>query len=37
VLGEAGVNIRYVFIGPAGSRKATVFLAVSDMRPSALR
>src|SRR5574342_29425 len=26
VLGAAGVNIRYVFIGPAGSRKATVFL-----------
>lgn len=31
VLGESGVNIRYVFIGPAGSKKATVFLAVSDM------
>jgi hypothetical protein len=31
-LGEAGVNIRYVFVGPGGSRKATVFLAVSDMQ-----
>jgi hypothetical protein len=32
VLGAAGVNIKYVFIGPAGGRKATVFLAVSDMQ-----
>ncbi len=31
VLGDAGVNIKYVFVGPAGSRKATVFLAVSNM------
>jgi len=31
-LGDAGVNIRYVFVGPGGSRKATVFLAVSDMQ-----
>lgn len=30
-LGEAGVNIRYVFLGPAGSRKAIAFFAVSDM------
>jgi hypothetical protein len=30
-LGEAGVNIRYVFVGPAGARKAIVFVAVSDM------
>ncbi|HEY7724354.1 MAG TPA: ACT domain-containing protein [Anaeromyxobacteraceae bacterium] len=36
VLGAAGVNIKYVFIGPAGTRKATVFLAVSDMQ-AALR
>jgi hypothetical protein len=32
ILGEAGVNIRYVFVGPAAARKATVFLAVSDMQ-----
>ena len=31
MLGDAGVNIKYVFVGPAGARKATVFLAVSDM------
>ncbi len=31
-LGEAGVNIRYVFVGPGGARKATVFLALSDMQ-----
>lgn len=30
-LGDAGVNIRYVFVGADGGRKATVFLAVSDM------
>jgi len=30
-LGEAGVNIKYVFVGPGNTRKATVFLAVSDM------
>jgi hypothetical protein len=36
VLGAAGVNIKFVFLGPAGSRKATVFLAVSDMQ-AALR
>ncbi len=32
MLGDAGVNIKYVFVGPAGARKATVFLAVSDMQ-----
>jgi hypothetical protein len=32
ILGEAGVNIRYVFVGPGGAKKATVFLAVSDMQ-----
>jgi len=30
-LGDAGVNIRYVFVGPGGGRRATVYLAVSDM------
>ena len=30
-LGAAGVNIKYVFVGPGTGRKATVFLAVSDM------
>jgi hypothetical protein len=30
-LGDAGVNIRYVFVGPAGGKRATVFLAVSDV------
>lgn len=32
ILGEAGVNIRYVFLGPAGARRATAFFAVSDMK-----
>jgi hypothetical protein len=31
VLGTAGVNIRYVFVGTARGRKVTVYLAVSDM------
>lgn len=31
VLGDAGVNIRYVFAGTDRGRKATVFLAVSDL------
>ncbi len=31
-LGDHGVNIKYVFVGPGGARKATVFLAVSDMQ-----
>ncbi len=30
-LGDAGVNIKYVFAGAGGGRKATVFLAVSDV------
>jgi hypothetical protein len=32
MLGDAGVNIKDVFVGPAGARKATLFLAVSDMQ-----
>jgi hypothetical protein len=32
LLGDAGVNIKYVFVGPATARRATVFLAVSDMQ-----
>jgi hypothetical protein len=35
LLGDAGVNIRYVFVSTDG-RRATVFLAVSDMK-AALR
>jgi hypothetical protein len=31
LLGDARVNIRYVFASTAGARKATAFLAVSDM------
>ncbi len=31
LLGDARVNIKYVFASTAGGRKATVFLAVSDM------
>src|ERR1700694_3494532 len=31
-LGDAGVSIKYVFVGPGGARKAAVFLAVSDMK-----
>ncbi|HEU4382042.1 MAG TPA: ACT domain-containing protein [Anaeromyxobacteraceae bacterium] len=31
VLGDAGVNIKYVFLGPASARRATAFFAVSDM------
>jgi hypothetical protein len=30
-LGDVGVNIKYVFVGADRGRKATVFLAVSDM------
>jgi hypothetical protein len=30
-LGKAGVNITYVFVGPGGARKATVFMGVSDV------
>jgi hypothetical protein len=31
-LGEAGVNITHVFVGTGKSRKATVFLGVSDLK-----
>jgi hypothetical protein len=31
VLGDAGVNIKYVFIGAGGGRKTLVYFAVSDM------
>ncbi len=31
-LGEAGINIKYVFVGTAGARKATVFMGVSDLK-----
>jgi hypothetical protein len=31
LLGDARVNIRYVFASAAGGRKATAFLAVSDL------
>lgn len=31
LLGDAGVNIRYVFVGANGGRKTTLYLAVSDM------
>jgi hypothetical protein len=31
-LGEAGVSINYVFATTTGARKATAFLAVSDMK-----
>ena len=35
-LGDAGINIKYVFVGPGAARKATVFFAVSDV-PAALK
>jgi len=35
-LGQAGVNITHVFVGPGGARKATVFMGVSDI-PAALK
>ena len=31
-LGDAGVNIEYVFVTTGGSKKVTAFVAVSDMR-----
>lgn len=31
LLGDAGVDIKYVFLGPASARKAAAFFAVSDM------
>lgn len=30
-LGDAGINIKHVFVGTGGGRKATLFLAVSDV------
>ena len=30
--GAAGVNIQHVFVGTAGARKSTLFLAVSDLK-----
>ncbi len=30
-LGDAGVNIRYVFVGAGGGRRTTVYLAVSEI------
>jgi hypothetical protein len=30
-LGDAGINIRYVFVGTARGRKVTVYIAVSDI------
>jgi hypothetical protein len=30
-LGDAGINIRYVFVGTARGRKVTVYVAVSDI------
>jgi hypothetical protein len=35
-LGDAGVNIKYVFVGTARGRKVTVYLAVADL-PAALK
>ena len=35
-LGDAGINIAYVFVGPGAARKATVYIAVSDV-PAALK
>ncbi len=35
-LGDAGVNIKYVFVGTARGRKVTVYLAVEDL-PAALK
>ena len=31
-LGNAGVNIKYVFVTTGGSKKVTAFVAVSDMK-----
>jgi len=35
-LGAAGVDIRHLYVGTAGARKATVFMGVSDL-PAALK
>ena len=32
MLGDAGVNIKYVFVSTGGARNVTAFLAVSDMK-----
>ena len=32
LLGDAGINIKYVFASTTGSRKAMAYLAVSDLR-----
>lgn len=35
-LGQAGIDIRHLYVGTAGARKATVFMGVSDI-PAALK
>lgn len=35
-LGDAKINIKYVFVGAGGGRRTTVYLAVSDL-PAALK
>ncbi len=35
-LGQAGIDIRHVYVGTGGARKATVFLGVSDL-PAAVK
>ena len=30
-LGDAGVNIKHIFVGVGGGKKATLFIAVSDL------
>ncbi len=35
-LGDAGINIRYVFVGTARGRKVTVYVSVEDL-PAALK
>jgi hypothetical protein len=30
-LGQAGINITHVMVGPGGARKATIFMGVSDV------
>jgi hypothetical protein len=31
-LGEAGVDVTHLYVGPGGARKAAVFLGVSDLK-----
>jgi len=31
-LGAAGVNIEYVYAGPGGGKRATVYMGVSDLK-----